>query len=69
LFGPFFISSFEAVSEKNKNNKEKGIPLTQGDYYFNAQGMMVFTAQYHLRRGFCCESGCKHCPYGYKRQN
>jgi hypothetical protein len=69
LFGSFFISSFEAVSEKNKNNKEKSIPLTQGDYYLNAQGMMVFTEKYHLRRGFCCESGCKHCPYGYKRQN
>ncbi|WP_373521066.1 DUF5522 domain-containing protein [Aquiflexum sp.] len=27
---------------------------------------MVFTAQYHLRRGYCCDSGCKHCPYKEK---
>jgi hypothetical protein len=26
-------------------------------------GMIVFTALYHLRRGYCCESGCRHCPY------
>jgi uncharacterized protein (TIGR00290 family) len=25
----------------------------------------VFTTAYHLRRGYCCESGCRHCPYGF----
>ena len=25
---------------------------------------MVFTAAYHLKRGYCCGSGCRHCPYG-----
>lgn len=33
------------------------------DYYFNEQGLMVMTAEYHLRRGYCCGSGCKHCPW------
>lgn len=33
-----------------------------GDFYLEA-GFMVFTAQYHLRRGYCCGSGCRHCPY------
>ncbi|WP_040397751.1 DUF5522 domain-containing protein [Cesiribacter andamanensis] len=37
--------------------------LQPGDYYFNAQGLMVFTEQYHLRRGYCCGSGCRHCPW------
>jgi hypothetical protein len=23
----------------------------------------VFTALYHQKRGYCCGSGCKHCPY------
>ena len=22
-----------------------------------------FTKAYHLRRGYCCDNGCKHCPY------
>ncbi len=33
------------------------------DYYFDENGLMVFTEAYHLKRGFCCGSGCKHCPY------
>ena len=36
--------------------------LTQEDYYFE-NGLMVFTAAYHLKRGSCCGSGCRHCPY------
>lgn len=26
-------------------------------------GLFVFTIAYHLARGTCCESGCRHCPY------
>jgi hypothetical protein len=32
------------------------------DYYFE-NGFMVFTASYLSRRGYCCDSGCRHCPY------
>src|SRR5690606_37039551 len=32
------------------------------DYYWE-NGLMVFTRQYHLKRGYCCGSGCRHCPY------
>ncbi|PJC63461.1 MAG: hypothetical protein CO021_09350 [Deltaproteobacteria bacterium CG_4_9_14_0_2_um_filter_42_21] len=35
------------------------------DYYINKEGNFVFTEAYHLKRGHCCESGCKHCPYGF----
>jgi hypothetical protein len=37
--------------------------LEAGDYYFEGP-YLVFTAAYHLKRSFCCESGCRHCPYG-----
>lgn len=33
------------------------------DYYLDENGLMVFTEAYHLKRGYCCESGCRHCPY------
>ncbi len=33
------------------------------DYYVNDNGLLVFTAAYHLKRGSCCGSGCLHCPY------
>lgn len=41
--------------------KEK-INLQEDEYYFN-QGNLVFTEQYHLRRGRCCKNSCLHCPY------
>lgn len=44
--------------------------LIQGvHYYINEQGYWVFTELYHQQRGFCCKSGCKHCPYGFKKAN
>ena len=26
-------------------------------------GLTVFTAQFLADRGYCCDSGCRHCPY------
>ena len=26
-------------------------------------GLFVFTAAYLDERGYCCEQGCRHCPY------
>ncbi|RYU75474.1 DUF5522 domain-containing protein [Hymenobacter persicinus] len=40
-------------------------PLQPGDFYLTPEGYMVFTEQYHLRRGSCCKSGCRHCPWGF----
>ncbi|MFT6069700.1 MAG: hypothetical protein ACJAT2_001519 [Bacteriovoracaceae bacterium] len=43
--------------------------LTEGeDYYFNEDGLMVMTEAYLLKKGHCCQSGCKHCPYGYSQK-
>lgn len=39
----------------------------QADYYFD-NGLLVFTEFYHKKRGYCCKSGCRHCPYGYKKE-
>jgi len=38
------------------------LALQDGDFYLEG-GRMVFTAAYHLRRGYCCGSHCRHCPY------
>jgi len=35
------------------------------DYYFNEEGLLVFTREYHLKRGDCCGSGCINCPFDY----
>jgi hypothetical protein len=26
-------------------------------------GLFVLTASYLAERGYCCERGCRHCPY------
>jgi len=36
--------------------------LAPEDFYFEGP-YLVFTAAYHLKRGFCCNSNCRHCPY------
>lgn len=32
------------------------------DFYFE-DGLMVLTRRYLLNRGYCCDNGCRHCPY------
>jgi hypothetical protein len=32
------------------------------DFYYEGP-YLVFTAAYHLKRGYCCNSECRHCPY------
>ncbi len=36
------------------------------DFYYNSDGLVVFTSEYLLNRGYCCGNGCKSCPYDYK---
>lgn len=42
--------------------------LEDEDFYLNEQGFKVFREKYHLKRGYCCKNGCKHCPYGYDKK-
>lgn len=37
------------------------------DYYLTPEGFIVFTEKYHLKRGYCCQSNCRHCPYRKKK--
>jgi len=37
-----------------------------GEFYYEGP-YVVFTQAYHLRRGWCCQSGCRHCPYGFTK--
>jgi hypothetical protein len=42
-------------------NKQR--PVIAGEDYYLEGNILVFTAAYHLRRGYCCGNGCRHCPY------
>ena len=43
--------------------REFGPKLQPTDFYYNEQGNMVMTEEYHKRRGSCCGNGCLHCCY------
>ena len=53
-------------NEKPGDDRIAQKDLEPGDYYFTPEGYLVFTEQYHLKRGYCCGSGCRHCPYGHE---
>lgn len=48
--------------------KEKPKDNAAEDYYFE-NGLLVFTEAYHRKRGYCCKSGCRHCPYGFQKKD
>ena len=52
----------ELIKEDKKNLAEKV------DYYIE-NGNLVFTENYLKKRRYCCESGCRHCPYGFEKKN
>ena len=37
--------------------------FADGQDYYEEDGRVVFTESYLERRGYCCGSGCRHCPY------
>ena len=48
---------------KAPSEKEENQTFVEGlDFYFE-EGMMVLTRRYLVGRGYCCENGCRHCPY------
>ncbi|RMD99317.1 MAG: hypothetical protein D6816_15105 [Bacteroidetes bacterium] len=47
--------------------KEKPEKLEEGKDYTLENGLLVFTKEYLLKRGYCCQSGCRNCPYGFKK--
>jgi hypothetical protein len=58
------VHKFARMTGQNSENK-----LIEGeDYYLSPEGYKVFTEKFHLKRGYCCKSGCRHCPYGYDKK-
>jgi hypothetical protein len=58
------------LNPKKKNGITSNITETlpkieEGDFYVE-NGFFVFTEQYHLKRGICCGSNCRHCPFDHQ---
>ncbi|WP_243028485.1 DUF5522 domain-containing protein [Thermus albus] len=37
--------------------------LQEGEDFYWEEGRMVFTEVYLRKRGYCCGTGCRHCPW------
>ena len=64
------VAKFEAGETDNPAEPYLGQTQTQSliegiDYTIEGGVALVFTAWYHLKRGECCGSGCRHCPYDH----
>ena len=56
------------MNEADDQEQLAGSPLQEGrDFYFE-NGLMVLTAEYLRRRGYCCGNLCRHCPYTKEEQ-
>ncbi len=51
----------------NKNDFSNINKLKSNEYYYSNEGYLIFTETYHLKRGYCCQNYCKHCPYKHKK--
>jgi hypothetical protein len=48
--------------ETSRTDRSPHVEESSEEYYFE-NGFLVFTAAYHLKRGSCCGSRCRHCPF------
>jgi hypothetical protein len=59
------IDVYTALHNNPFKNLPKNEQLIQGIDYYLENGFYVFKKWHHLKRGYCCKSGCRHCPYGF----
>ena len=45
-----------------QNQADQQAELAPEDFYYEGP-YLVFTEAYHRKRGYCCNSNCRHCPY------
>jgi hypothetical protein len=52
-------ADYELICARHEAAMVAGSP----GYLDPVTGFFVMTAANHAKRGFCCASGCRHCPY------
>ncbi|MBL7814614.1 MAG: hypothetical protein JNL70_06380 [Saprospiraceae bacterium] len=53
------------MKSEKKQEKPK---FTEGVDFYIENGLYVFTEKYLRERGYCCQNGCRHCPYNFKKE-
>lgn len=50
---------FDEIAERHR----AALVANRPTYPDPVSGFSVFTAKFLADRGYCCESGCRHCPF------
>ncbi len=62
-----FLSCFQMA--RGLPASDRSPQLTEDiDYYFD-NGLMVLSERFLTARGYCCNNGCRHCPYPKPRSD
>ena len=56
------INANQVIEDLHRKACERG----EYSYTDPETGYLVFTELEHKKRGHCCDSGCRHCPYREK---
>jgi hypothetical protein len=54
-------------AEESKRETTTTPPVEGVDFYLEGP-FVVFTEGFLRQRGYCCESGCRHCPYNFRKE-
>jgi hypothetical protein len=57
------IKDFKSSGKLSDITNEQINSNIEGIDYYLENGLIVFKEWYLLKRGNCCNSGCRHCPY------
>jgi hypothetical protein len=52
-------AQYDVIVRRHGEALSEGLP----NYADPLSGFRVFTAEFLARRGYCCASGCRHCPF------
>ncbi|TAH41320.1 MAG: hypothetical protein EYC69_08520 [Bacteroidetes bacterium] len=67
-FAEIYLKRYSIDEHRNvKTNMAIHEKFEPEDYYLSPEGYIIFTEKYHLKRGYCCQSGCKHCPWNFNK--
>lgn len=58
----FQMKEAEAQPFPQRNND-----FIENIHYKMENGLFVFSELYLMQRGYCCQSGCRNCPYGFRK--
>ena len=56
------LSPEEALNSKAKDSPKTTKQIEGIDFYLE-NGCHIATTWHHLKRGYCCNNDCRHCPY------